>query len=78
MVLHAILASGEVTAGWYAKIFCRKLFRSKVEAEAYLPEFKRKLCDQSYLECFHEDDVIRFSFPTFELDCLPYGPDGGR
>lgn len=55
--VYQVVAKGHSKNGWPFSMRSKRVFKSKLAAEAYMPEFREACTDESYFECAFEEGL---------------------
>lgn len=64
--LFGLCAKGDSLNGWAFRMFSKRLFTQRGDAESYIPEFTDACCDKSMIECA-ERDTLKIVVVEYEL-----------
>ena len=65
--LFGLSAKGDSLNGWPFRMFCKRLFWTKEDAEAYTQQFEKSCYDTSHFECASEG-TLKITVQEFEID----------
>lgn len=63
--IYQLSASGNSRNGWRFRMKSKAVFRTREDAEAYVPEFTERCCDEERLECAEREGL---KISIIELD----------